>query len=72
MVDAVKRAADKFGDKVVYKEHRIKEKEGVQMMVTLGVQNIPTVVMDGNVEFISQIPPIAKLEERMAHHLSSK
>ena len=42
----VARAAAKFGDKVVYKEHRIKEAEGVQMMVSLGVQNLPTIVMD--------------------------
>lgn len=72
MVDAVKRASEKFGDKVTYKEHRIKDKEGVQMMVTLGVKNIPTVVIDGEVEFISQIPPISKIEDRMEHYLSGK
>ncbi|MFA9392108.1 MAG: uroporphyrinogen decarboxylase family protein [Prolixibacteraceae bacterium] len=72
MVDAVMRAKDRFGDKIICKEHRIKDKAGVQMMMALGVQNIPTVVMDGKVEFISQIPPIAKIEERMEQHLSNK
>lgn len=72
MVDAVARATETFGDKVVYKEHRIKEKEGVQMMVSLGVQNLPTIVMDGEVEFISQIPPVRKIEERISHYLASK
>ncbi|MCA1747808.1 MAG: hypothetical protein LC655_08935, partial [Bacteroidales bacterium] len=47
MVDAVARAAEGFGDNVVYKEHRIKEKEGVQMMASLGVMKIPTIVIDG-------------------------
>ncbi len=72
MVNAVERAAADFGDKVIFKEHRIKDMEGVQMMVTLGVQNLPTIVMDGTVEFISQIPPIAKIKERIDAHLSLK
>jgi len=72
MVNAVDRAAKSFGDKVIFKEHRIKEKEGVQMMVSLGVQNLPTIVMDGNIEFISQIPPVNKIEEKISEHLSKK
>jgi uroporphyrinogen decarboxylase len=72
MVNAVERAANSFGDKVVYKEHRIKEKEGVQMMLTLGVQNLPTSVIDGTVEFISQIPPISKIEEKLKEYLDRK
>ncbi len=72
MMDAVARAAAKFGDKVVYKEHRIKEAEGVQMMVSLGVQNLPTIVMDGNVDFISQIPPVSEIEKKIEGYLASK
>ncbi|MBR8534026.1 hypothetical protein KDU71_00510 [Carboxylicivirga sediminis] len=72
MVDAVDRAAADYGDKVVYKEHRIKEKEGVQMMMSLGVQNLPTIVMDGNIEFISQIPPINDIKGKIEHYLSNK
>jgi len=72
MVDAVARAVGEFGDKVVYKEHRIKEKEGVQMMATLGVQNIPTIVMDGNIDFISQIPPIQAIKDKISGYLAAK
>jgi uroporphyrinogen decarboxylase len=72
MYDAVVRAADTYGGKVIYKEHRIKEMEGVQMMSTLGVKNIPTIVIDGNVEFISQIPPITEIQSRIDHYLTSK
>jgi MtaA/CmuA family methyltransferase len=72
MVDAVARAAESFGEKVVYREHRIKEKEGVQMMVTLGVMKIPTIVMDGQVEFSSQIPPIHEIRKKMESCLAKK
>lgn len=72
MVDAVERASGHLADKVVIKEHRIKEAEGVQMMVSLGVRNLPTIVMDGKIEFISQIPPISKIEERILDHLKTK
>lgn len=69
MVDAVARAVEPFGEKVVYKEHRIKEMDGVRMMKSLGVQSIPSIVMNGNVEFASRIPPIELLRERIGKHL---
>ncbi|TLX72301.1 uroporphyrinogen decarboxylase [Labilibacter sediminis] len=72
MVDAVARAAEPFGDKVVYKEHRIKEMEGVQMMASLGVQNLPTIVIDGNIDFISQIPPISEIKSKIEGYLTFK
>ena len=72
MVDAVARASESFGSKVVYKEHRIKEMEGVQMMASLGVQNLPTIVMDGNIDFISQIPPIAEIKSKIELYLAFK
>jgi uroporphyrinogen decarboxylase len=72
MVNAVERAARPFGDNVVFKEYRIKDREGVQMMISLGVKNLPTIVIDGNVEFISRIPPINKLEAKMQEYLKAK
>lgn len=72
MVDAVARAAESYGDKVVFKEHRIKEKEGVQMMASLGVKNLPTIVIDGNIDFISQIPPISDIKAKIDGYLSNK
>jgi thiol-disulfide isomerase/thioredoxin len=72
MVDAVERAAEPFGKKVVVQEHRIKEKEGVQMMVSLGVMKIPTIVIDGQVEFSSQIPPIHEIRKKIEAHLVEK
>jgi MtaA/CmuA family methyltransferase len=72
MVDAVVRAAEGFGDRVVVQEHRIKEREGVQMMVSLGVMKIPTIVVDGEVEFSSQIPPIHEIRKKIEEHLVKK
>ncbi|MDR3552956.1 MAG: uroporphyrinogen decarboxylase family protein [Clostridia bacterium] len=56
MMEAVRAAAEPFGDKVQYQEHKIKQKEGVACMIRLGVENIPTIVVDGKIEFISIIP----------------
>ncbi len=72
MVDAVARAAEHYGEKVVYTEYSIKEKKGVQMMASLGVKNLPTIVIDGQIEFISQIPPISRIEEKIESCLTRK
>lgn len=72
MVNAVERACEVFGEKVVFKEHRIKEKEGVQMMASLGVKNLPTIVIDGQIEFISQIPPVGTIEKKIREYLDRK
>lgn len=72
MVDAVARAAEPFGDKVIYKEHSIKSKDGVQMMASLGVRNLPTIVMDGNVEFVSQIPQNQAIQDKISGYLAAK
>ncbi len=72
MLDAVARAAEPFGDKVIFREHSIKSKEGVQMMASLGVKNLPTIVIDGNVDFISQIPPIKDIQDKISGYLAAK
>lgn len=56
MMAAVNSAAESFGDKLSIREHKIKAKEGVAVMMKLGVSNIPTIVVDGKIEFVSIIP----------------
>ncbi|WP_159517051.1 uroporphyrinogen decarboxylase family protein [Sunxiuqinia indica] len=63
MVEAVKQASIDFGDKVIVNEHKIKDVEGIQMMMALGVQNVPTTCINGKVEFISQIPRKTEIEK---------
>jgi len=61
MMEAVRQAAAEFGDRVAVNEHKIKEKDGIRMMLALGVQNVPTTCINGEVKFISQIPPKAEI-----------
>lgn len=73
MVEAVRIASEGFESKdVIWREHSIKSQAGLQMMASLGVQSIPTVVMDGTVEFISNIPPANKIAEAISKHLDKK
>jgi len=72
MVSAVKRAAGSFGDRVIFREYKIKEEQGVQMMVTLGVQKVPAIVMDGNLEFNAQTPPVKDIENKINSYLKAK
>ncbi|MCF8226285.1 MAG: thioredoxin family protein [Bacteroidales bacterium] len=72
MVNAVARATAGIEDRVVYKEYKIKETQGVQMMATLGVKKIPTIVMDGNVEFNSKTPSVSEIRTRISEYLEKK
>ena len=59
MTDAAERAAKAAktgGVKVEVYEHKIKVREGIGMMVKLGVKGLPTLCIDGEVLFVSIIP----------------
>ena len=73
MVQAVKLAVEEIDSKnVEYVEHKIKNEEGIQMMMSLGVRNLPTICIDGKVEFISIIPPKTELVKCIKKHLDEK
>ena len=72
MMNAVKAASEKFGDKVQYVEHKIKNKESVACMMTLGVGNIPTICIEGDAEYVSIIPPKEELEKSIEKYLVKK
>ena len=73
MVQAVKLAVEELGvNNVEYCEYKIKNMEGIQMMMSLGVKNLPTICIDGKVEFISIIPPKTELKNRIQEHLDKK
>lgn len=63
MVDAVERAARELPDKVEIREHKIKTRSGLGHMAKLGVGQIPTICIDGEVTFPSIIPDIKTLVE---------
>ncbi|HOO83056.1 MAG TPA: uroporphyrinogen decarboxylase family protein [Prolixibacteraceae bacterium] len=70
MVEAVKNAVNSLNlnDKVEYYEFRIKDRKGIEMMMALGVQNLPTICINGKVEFISVIPPKDHLMNRICEY----
>ena len=72
MVEAVKHAADAAGTHVVWHEHSIKKKEGIQMMLALGIKSLPTIAIEGNAEFISNIPPKNQLMEKIDGYWQKK
>ena len=61
MMEAVEKAADKAMVKVWINEHKIKVREGIGMMVKLGVKNLPTICINGEPKFASIIPDQATL-----------
>ncbi len=72
MVNAVERAAEKFGDKVVVNEHKITTRGGLGHMSKLGVGQIPTICIDGEVKFPSIIPDITTLIGAIEEKVESK
>lgn len=72
MLQAAEVACEPFGKKVVCREHNIFTPEGVKMMATLGVRNLPTMVIDGKVEFISLIPPLNEIKEKIEAQMLKK
>lgn len=56
MMEAVRRAAEASGCRCFVNEHKIKVREGLGVMKKLGVRNLPTICVDGEVRFASIIP----------------
>ena len=72
MMDAVHRAAATIGKPVVVKEHRIATREGIAAMQKLGVKNLPTICIDGQVAFVSIIPDMRTLVARIEETVRAK
>ncbi|HOK05439.1 MAG TPA: uroporphyrinogen decarboxylase family protein [Victivallales bacterium] len=56
MMEAVQKAAAQSGILCYINEHKIKVRQGIGMMVKLGVKNLPTICINGEVKFASIIP----------------
>ena len=69
MVDAVKRVVPEFEGIVIWREHKIKHRESIVFMTSLMVRNVPTICIDGEIVFVSRIPPkdelIAAIQDRI-------
>lgn len=76
MVEAVKKVAPHFEGIVEWREHAIKKLEAVTFMNSLMVKNIPTICIDGQIAFVSKIPPkqdlISAIQKRINQKLKLK
>jgi len=72
MMEAVKQACDGLSDKVQYIEHSIKLKESVVCMMKLGVTNVPTIVIDGRISYVSIVPSIQELKAAIERAIEEK
>ena len=72
MVEAVKAIAPHFEELVEWREHSIKNLEGVTFMSSLLVKNIPTICIDGQITFVSQIPPKNELTQAIQKRINEK
>lgn len=76
MVEAVKEITPEFDGIVEWREHKIKYRESLVFMASLLVKNVPTICIDGQIRFVSQIPPkeelIAAIQERINEKMRAR
>jgi uroporphyrinogen decarboxylase len=72
MMNAVIAACEGLSDKVEYIEHPVKKKESVVCMLKLGVSNIPTICIDGEIRHVSVIPDVPTLREEIEKEIAKK
>jgi len=61
MVQAVRGAIEKVAVDVVFREHKIRHRDGIGHMLRLGVRHIPTICIDGKPTYESVIPDVETL-----------
>lgn len=72
MVDAVKRVTPEFEGIVEWREHKIKYRESLVFMTSLMVRNVPTICIDGEIVFVSRIPPRDELIAAIQNRINDK
>jgi uroporphyrinogen decarboxylase len=72
MVDAVKKVAPEFEGIVEWREHKIKYRESLVFMTSLMVRNVPAICIDGEITFVSRIPPRDELVAAIQQRINEK
>lgn len=72
MVATANAAATPFGSKVRVVERSIMLKETLAFITKIGLANLPTILIDGEIRHISLIPPVDKLREELAAACTAK
>jgi uroporphyrinogen decarboxylase len=63
MVDATREVAGRVPGGVDWAEYKITKPENVVRMQALGVKNLPTIVINGQVAFVSRIPDLESYQQ---------
>jgi uroporphyrinogen decarboxylase len=72
MVEAVKAVTTDFTGIVAWREHKIKDKQSLLIMKSLGVRNLPTICIDGQIAFVSRIPAHDELRAAIQRRINDK
>ena len=72
MVEAVRDVAPYFGDLILWREHKIKERDAVEFMMGMMVKNVPTICIDGEIKFVSTIPPRGELIQAIQERINQR
>lgn len=72
MVATANDAAKKFGDQVQVVERSIMSKETLAYITKVGLANLPTIMIEGDIKHISLIPPVDKLAEELQEYINKK
>jgi uroporphyrinogen decarboxylase len=72
MVGAVLKARQQVDVPVKVREHKVTTREGVAHMVKLGVEKVPTICIDGQVQFASIIPDMRTLTAAIVERARAK
>ena len=72
MVEAVQKISPEFEGIVEWREHKIKQRESILFMTSLLVKNVPTICIDGQITFVSRIPPKEELVAAIQKRINEK
>lgn len=72
MVESVREVMPQFKNVARWQEHKIKRRASLQFMASLRVINFPTICIDGEVNFVSRIPPRDELVAAIQNRLLEK
>jgi uroporphyrinogen decarboxylase len=71
MLNAAQRAYEELSGKVELVEYRITQPENIARMVKMGIKNLPSILINGELKFSSIIPSNRELTEEINKHIAA-
>ena len=70
MLDAAQRVAAELGERVEMVEYKITVPENIARMAKLGITNLPSILINGELKYSSIIPSHRELLEAVSAHIT--